>query len=390
MTTPITAFPITGYTISDLALVSPATGQFLEVGGSSDGRVDIDALAAYCRAGLAWSDLTAKPTTLAGYGITDAQPLDADLTALAGLSTTGVIERTGAGTAATFTVSAFAKTILDDADAATARGTLGLGTIATQSAASVAITGGSVTGITDLAVADGGTGASTAAGARTNLGATTVGSNLFTLPNPSAITFPRINADNSVSTLSAADFRTAISAQPADADLTTLAGLTWSDGNFIVGNGITWTVESGATARASLGLGTAATQTYESGLWTPTIIGSLTAGTATYSIRVANYTRIGDCVRLQFTLAWSGGTGTGSLRVSGLPFTSNGTANNFATNLGAVADMSYTAGHIPFLQIPPGATSIDIAQFPAGGGSGAIAVPYAASGVISGAIFYQV
>lgn len=153
MTTPITAFPITGYTISDLALVSPATGQFLEVGGSSDGRVDIDALAAYCRAGLAWSDLTAKPTTLAGYGITDAQPLDADLTALAGLSTTGVIERTGAGTAATFTVSAFAKTILDDADAATARGTLGLGTIATQSAASVAITGGSITGITDLAVA---------------------------------------------------------------------------------------------------------------------------------------------------------------------------------------------------------------------------------------------
>lgn len=47
---------------------------------------------------------------------------------------------------------------------------LGLGSIATQSAASVAITGGSVSGITDLAVADGGTGASTATAARTNLG----------------------------------------------------------------------------------------------------------------------------------------------------------------------------------------------------------------------------
>jgi hypothetical protein len=52
-----------------------------------------------------------------------------------------------------------------------ARTNLGLGTIATQNASSVAITGGSITGITDLAVADGGTGASTAAGARTNLNA---------------------------------------------------------------------------------------------------------------------------------------------------------------------------------------------------------------------------
>ena len=51
-----------------------------------------------------------------------------------------------------------------------ARTNLGLGTIATQDASSVAITGGSITGITDLAIADGGTGASTAGQARTNLG----------------------------------------------------------------------------------------------------------------------------------------------------------------------------------------------------------------------------
>lgn len=44
------------------------------------------------------------------------------------------------------------------------------GSIASQSSNNVSITGGVITGITDLAIADGGTGASTAAGARTNLG----------------------------------------------------------------------------------------------------------------------------------------------------------------------------------------------------------------------------
>lgn len=96
--------------------------------------------------------------------------------------------------------------------AAGARTNLGLGTISTQNANSVTISGGSITGITDLAVADGGTGASTAGDARTNLGATTLGGNLFIITNPSAVTFPRFNADNTVSSLNAADFRSAIGA----------------------------------------------------------------------------------------------------------------------------------------------------------------------------------
>jgi hypothetical protein len=50
-----------------------------------------------------------------------------------------------------------------------ARTNLGLGTIATQAANNVAITGGSITGITDLAIADGGTGASSASAAFSNL-----------------------------------------------------------------------------------------------------------------------------------------------------------------------------------------------------------------------------
>lgn len=61
--------------------------------------------------------------------------------------------------------------------AATARGNLGIQNMALQTAAAVAITGGTVTGITDLAVADGGTGASSAASARSNLAAAASGAN---------------------------------------------------------------------------------------------------------------------------------------------------------------------------------------------------------------------
>jgi hypothetical protein len=66
----------------------------------------------------------------------------------------------------------------------------------------------------------GGTGAATAGAARTNLGATTLGGNLFTVTNPGAVTFPRFNADNTVSSLGASDYRTAIGAGVGDVTLT--------------------------------------------------------------------------------------------------------------------------------------------------------------------------
>jgi hypothetical protein len=59
---------------------------------------------------------------------------------------------------------------------------------------------------------DGGSTDLVASTGRTSLGGTTIGQSMFTLTNPSAITFPRFNADNSVSALTAANFRTAIGA----------------------------------------------------------------------------------------------------------------------------------------------------------------------------------
>lgn len=97
-----------------------------------------------------------------------------------GLLSTGLLKITVADSAATpsaVELSAFAETILNDANAAAVRTTLGLDSMSTQASSSVSISGGAIAGITDLAVADGGTGSSTAAGARTNLGAAASGAN---------------------------------------------------------------------------------------------------------------------------------------------------------------------------------------------------------------------
>jgi hypothetical protein len=96
-----------------------------------------------------------NPTTLAGYGITDAQPLDATLTALAGLTVAAdqLIYATGSDAFATSSLTAFGRSLVDDADASAARTTLGLGTMATQNANNVSITGGAIDNVT----LDGGT-----------------------------------------------------------------------------------------------------------------------------------------------------------------------------------------------------------------------------------------
>ena len=164
-----------------------------------------------------------------------------------------------------------------EADAITLDGTA-LGSLYSPVAGSSSIvtTGTIGTGTwaaTDIAVAHGGTGSSTASGARTNLGVA-IGSNV----------------------------------QAYDADLTAIAGLSNSDGNFIVGSASGWVAESGATARTSLGLGTmavAATSDYAT-LSSPALTGTPTAPTAGSSV---NTTQIATTAYVTTAVAASGGGG---------------------------------------------------------------------------------
>lgn len=81
---------------------------------------------------------------------TDVQAYDAELAALAGItsSANALPYFTGSGTASTTTLTSYARTLLDDSDAGTMRSTLGLGTMAVQAASNVAITGGTIDNIT--------------------------------------------------------------------------------------------------------------------------------------------------------------------------------------------------------------------------------------------------
>jgi len=91
---------------------------------------------------------------------------------------------------------------------------------------------------------DGGATNLVAATGRTSLGATTVGGNFFTLPNPSAITFVQINADNTITTMDAPTFRTAIGAGTGSGTVTAVS--------VVSANGFAGSSSGGATPALTL------------------------------------------------------------------------------------------------------------------------------------------
>ena len=123
-----------------------------------------------------------------------------------------------------------------------------------------------------LKVTRGGTGASTAGAARTNLGATTLGANLFTVTNPSAITFPRFNENNSVSALSASDFRTAIGAGTGTGDAVLASDQTFTGTNTFSGSSSKLAIVLNDAAEVATVSATAATGTINYDITTQSVL----------------------------------------------------------------------------------------------------------------------
>jgi hypothetical protein len=141
----------TGSTINFSGATVSNGGTFTTVtisGGSITGITDL----AIADGGTGASTASVARTNLGVAIGTNVQAYDAGLQSISGLTTTAdqMIYTTSSDTYATTSLTSAGRALLDDASASAQRTTLGLGTLATQDANSVAITGGTISGISNL------------------------------------------------------------------------------------------------------------------------------------------------------------------------------------------------------------------------------------------------
>ena len=124
---------------------------------------------------------------------------------------------------------------------------------------------------------------------------------------------------------------------------------------------------------------------YEEGTFTPTIIGTSTTGAGTYTQQVGRYTKIGNFVNFSITLVWSAHSGTGTMDISGLPFTSSSITNLSNAVTVWPDNIALTALNTADGYINNNSIIITLSQVPTGGGTHAtIPIDTAAGLLVTG------
>lgn len=117
--------------------------------------------------------------------------------------------------------------------------------------------------------------------------------------------------------------------------------------------------------------------------FTPSAAGTTTGGTGTYTTQLGYYKKVGDLVHFHITLVWTAHTGTGNVKITGLPFTSLSGIDQPVSIITA----SVTFTNQIAARVTTNSTEIAIRTIVSGAGTGTVALPSAGTLVLNGFYF---